>query len=170
MARLGVAWEWLVARVGWTSVAFAILRLVLPDDLDRSDPLAWVFVALMLALVGGPAAVRIRRSYLQHSDRPQRDGQSRPESINTRPRLFDSPIWRDRLLGTCLVAALLLASWWWNTGTATFQDQTSGWFFLAFNTAALTAILGYVAGIARIFIRELGRDAPTPAHPEPRLK
>jgi hypothetical protein len=58
------SWEWLVAHVHWTGAAFGIVLSLFWTDPDRSDPLAWGFVALVAALVWLPAAERLRRIFL----------------------------------------------------------------------------------------------------------
>jgi hypothetical protein len=67
---LSVVWEWLVAHVWWTNVAFVTLIVVLlPDDVDPSDPLAWGIFGLAIVLLWAPAGARMRREFLQHYNR-----------------------------------------------------------------------------------------------------
>ena len=66
------AWEWLVAHVWWTNVAFVTLIVVfLPDDVDFSDPRAWATLGLVTVLLWAPAGVRMRRVYLHHYNRAE---------------------------------------------------------------------------------------------------
>jgi hypothetical protein len=152
---LRAVWEWLVAHAWWAIAAFGVLWVVFPDDVDPSDPVDRVVIALVVLLL----------SVLHRAWKDRRTDQSRGEPASRSAVWFDSPFWRDWLFWVSLVVSLLLLSWWWHAGTMSTDGEPSpGPDWLAVPVAALPLawVVGYLPGCARIFVRELRRQGHEP--------